>query len=411
MALQTLAQNLGGALPAPQKVDFNTAVPGPDGNYYAVNPKTGQLEMLVASFVPGSGYESGLPEYTTYFASEVPADNQQHAPLAVAQDGGFDLGDALGGIGSLIGGTAAFGVGGLTGASPFTGMDPQDALMLDAAGLATGIGLGSSGVLDAGLTGAADTAVLAGGDAAVTGAADTLAAGEFTGGLTGAATGAPGLAAPGATTPGISAGIGASALAPGAFAAESLYPVAGGLTAASAAAPAIAGNAGVASALGISPATLQMLGVLGATGLGVYGANQQADAYGDLANQLRADRQPYLNQSLAWMNDPNAYFEGPGKAALDANLRALSIHGNPAGSPWAIATANEAALRDWRNAVSGFGNLGLGGQGLQAQATGNSINADTNVYNAIGAGLGQLTNPQPTLEQLIRQLSGSGVSL
>ena len=141
--------------------------------------------------------------------------------------------------------------------------------------------------------------------------------------------------------------------------------------------------------------------------LGVYGADQASDAYGDLAGQLRADRLPFLNQSVDWLNDPNAYFEGPGKAALDANLRALSIHGNPATSPWALGTANEAALKNWQNAVLGFATPGLAGVNTAANVSGKSIDADAGVYNAIGSGIANLTNPQPTILDLIKAMGGN----
>ena len=347
-----------------------------NGVISAINPNTGQMEQLFADpFIAQDG--STVDYQTLYFADEAP-------PGAIGMwqgQEGTALRNFLLSAGAVAGGAA---------------LAPAGA---GAAGASTGLGAGE-------LAAAEGATELLGGAGA-----DALGGG-FTGGFTGTAAGAPGFTGAAAGSPGLAAASGGGTLAPGFFAAESLYPVAGGLSAASVPA-ALAPNEGIFGPTG--PGTgLGTLGTLGATALGVIGANNAANAYGDLSGQLREDRLPFLNQSVDWLNNPQAYFEGPGQAALQGNLRALSIYGNPAGNPWAIETANEAALRDYRNAVLGFGNLGLGGQGIQAQLGGQEINAETGAWNAVGGGIANMTNPQPTLEQLlaqIRRAGGSSVSL
>ena len=330
------------------------------GHYWAVNPRTGQPEPIVWSGLGVQGAPDDPNEY--YFQSEAPAGVQ--SPLL--QD---NSSSGFGDLGRIVGAGLGMG-GGVLGAnlgSDIVSGDPLmpygNAAMLDAAGLAAGAGLGASGVLDAG----------------------TLAAGTGDTTLLGQAT----------------EQLGTEALAPleagvdGGPIVSNFSPAAGGSYNAMTGAAAGAGAGSALSNLtGWDPNLVQLGGVLAGTGLGIYGAGQAADAYGNLAVQLRQDRLPYLEQSQAWLNDPNLYFEGPGQAALQGNLRALSIHGNPAGNPWALATANEAALRDWRNAVSGFGNLGLGGEATQANLGSQGINAEGGIYDALGYGIGQVTQPR-----------------
>lgn len=191
---------------------------------------------------------------------------------------------------------------------------------------------------------------------------------------------------------------------------------AGAVSGGGAGAAALAGGSAadkLSDALGISKDTLSLLGIAGATGLGVYGADQKADALTDIANQLRADRKPFLDQSLAWLNDPNAYLSGPGKASMDAVLRSLSVRGNPTGLPSSMALAGDYGLRSWLDAVTNMGSLGTGGEGVQASLGAGAADADASGLNAIGWGLNQATQPQDlTLAQLIKGMrSPNGKSL
>jgi hypothetical protein len=172
----------------------------------------------------------------------------------------------------------------------------------------------------------------------------------------------------------------------------------GGLGGATTGGTALAGGSALSRVLGGAGSNTDwasLLGTLGATGLGVYGSGQQADAYRDIANQSRADRAPYLARSLEYLNNPQAYINGPGQASMDATLRSLSASGgNPIDQPTSLAIATQAGLRDWQNAVTGFGNLGLAGEDTRANLMAQGANADANQFNALGYGLGELTRPR-----------------
>lgn len=285
--------------------------------------------------------------------------------------------------------------------------------LMGGAALAGGGAAGAAGVgaeaAGAGATGVEAAAAAAGGASPVLGAA------PVTGLASGGAALTPAAAATGAVAGGMTlanGSSGASAATTGAQVAE------GGGSDGGAAGGGSSGGTGLAptaanTALGrIMDGTatqadwLSILGTAGATGLGLYGSGQQADALRDIANQARADRQPFLSASLGYLNNPQSYAEGPGKAMLDANLRALSAkHGNPIDSPTALGIATQAGLSDWRNSVLGFGNLGLAGQDSRMQMQANAAGADANGLNALGWGLGQVTNPPTSIEQLMRQMS------
>jgi hypothetical protein len=174
----------------------------------------------------------------------------------------------------------------------------------------------------------------------------------------------------------------------------------------------VANTGGIAAAAGLSPEVLRLLGIAGVTGLGMYGANKQADSLRDIAAASEARRAPFYNKSIEYLNNPEAYYSGPGQASLNATLRALSArHGNPIGSPTALGIATEAGMRDWRDAVTGFGNMGLSGEDARMNLQGQATGADANVLNALGYGIGQATNPPTSLEQLLRGMRGGSLSV
>lgn len=155
----------------------------------------------------------------------------------------------------------------------------------------------------------------------------------------------------------------------------------------------------------------KLLGGLLSAGLGMYGSNQQAKSLMDIANQAKADRQPFLNAALGYLGNPDSYFAGPGKSAMDATLRGLSASvGNPIGSPTAMGIATEAGLRDWRNAVTGFGNMGLAGQDLRAGLQSQAAQADANGLNALGYGLNTVLNPQPNITDIVKAMNMGGLA-
>jgi hypothetical protein len=307
------------------------------------------------------------------------------APMILAIGGGA-LGAAAG---AGAEGASAAGAIGSEGASPM--------LLADAGTTMTDVGAGygaGSGSLGGGITpGAAATGIGAG--AAGTG----LTAGTTASGVGGGALGT---------------GVTGSGTALGTFGSESLYPVLGGTAAAAGAtglgatagsagagagttAGAAAGGSALSRILDGSATTgdyADLLGKLGAAGLGAYGANEQSNRLRDIYNDMATKRQPFLDKSVQYMNDPASYAAGPGAANLDAVLRRLSVNGNPANNPTSLGIATQAGLSDWRNAVTGFGNLGLSGEDTRANVATNAATAAGNVYGDIGYGLGAITAPR-----------------
>ena len=151
---------------------------------------------------------------------------------------------------------------------------------------------------------------------------------------------------------------------------------------------------------------ISVLGTAGATGLGMFSANQQSNALADLQNQMRADRLPYLQASQGWLANPQSYAEGPGQSFMDATLRGLSArHGNPISSPTALSLATQAGMQDWRNAVSGMGSLGLGGQGIQADLGAGAARSQADIWGNLAGGISDVVNPRRSLADLMRDYS------
>ena len=149
---------------------------------------------------------------------------------------------------------------------------------------------------------------------------------------------------------------------------------------------------------------VSVLGTAGATGLGMFSANQQANTLERLAAENRADRLPYLQASQGYLADPESYVSGPGAAAMKGTLAGLSAKfGNPIGSPTAMAISNEAALRDWRDAVTGFGNMGLSGADTRANLGMAGATADANKWTTLAGGISNVVNPPRSLADLLRE--------
>lgn len=167
---------------------------------------------------------------------------------------------------------------------------------------------------------------------------------------------------------------------------------------------------------------VKILGQLGATGLGLLGANNQAKSLADLAAKYQEYGAPSRGRYEASMKpgfDPTTI---PGYAgALDSTsqaiLRKLSTQGNPYGSPGGLIEANKAivsgtalpAINEYQrlNANTGFGSSMNAALGLQTQG----IGADKNIYDALGYGLGQLTAPPKTdLASLLKSLQMGGLA-
>ncbi len=161
-------------------------------------------------------------------------------------------------------------------------------------------------------------------------------------------------------------------------------------------------------------------GKLLATGLGAYGSNQQANALKGLAGTYQEYGAPSRARFEASMSpgfDPSSI---PGYAgALDTASKSILARlsasgGNPWGNPGGLIEANKAiingtampAINEYQrlNANTGFGSSMNAALGLQGQA----IGADANVLNALGYGVNAITNPTPSITELLAQIAKAG---
>lgn len=239
---------------------------------------------------------------------------------------------------------------------------------------------------------AAPAAAPAGGAAGGTGI--TTGARGVTG-LTQGAAGASGLAAaPAAGT----------ALAPGFFAAESLAPTGG-----ASGGPPPAGGAGAGITLSQIAA-----GAIPAA-FGAFGANQQANQYGALANQYMAMGAPYRSRLSDLYSDPEDWLNSPEvqipvQQGTNILARSLSTKGNPTGSGNALQELQNYAskqlfdrLGSEKDRLAGFG--GLSAYNSAAPSAANAqIGAQKGIYDAIGAGAADIFNPprRYNLQDLLR---------
>lgn len=149
----------------------------------------------------------------------------------------------------------------------------------------------------------------------------------------------------------------------------------------------------------------QLLGSLGAAGLGAAGANAQGDAYSDVADKYLALGAPYRDKLLETYQPGYSIANSPDfMNALDvgaqAAARATSAKsGNPVDNPGAYAEMQKyisgslalPQLNTTRSQLGTFGQLGTNIAGANdTQAAGQT----GGMYNALGYGLGQLTQPQ-----------------
>ena len=167
---------------------------------------------------------------------------------------------------------------------------------------------------------------------------------------------------------------------------------------------------------------VSVLGTVGATGLGILGANAQTNAYQDVANRFIDLGAPYRALNLASYQPGFSMQNEPGYSDALANtqsqfLRAASAgrapgvaRGNPFDNPGAWAetmkyvNANLAlpALTSYRSGLERSGGLGLGA-GANASLAG--AGTAGGIYNALGSGLSNLTNPPSTVNtDLLNQL-------
>jgi hypothetical protein len=162
-----------------------------------------------------------------------------------------------------------------------------------------------------------------------------------------------------------------------------------------------------------------LAGILGSTGLGILGANEQADASRDVADKYLAMGAPYrdrLNASYApgfsMADQPD--FMNALDIGANAAARATSAKvGNPVDNPGAYAEMQKyisgslalPQLNTYRSQLGSFGQLGTAVAGANDTSAANQTGS---MYNALGYGLGNLTQPQDSLSELLKR---SGVKL
>lgn len=177
----------------------------------------------------------------------------------------------------------------------------------------------------------------------------------------------------------------------------------------------------LAQQTGLSPSNaLKLLGQLGSAGLGAYASNKQAGALNDLANQYLNMGAPYRAMLASSYADPNAFLANDPsiRASVDqgtnALARSLSVTGNPAQSGRTLQELQNYAtqglygqLGNERNRLANFGglsNFNAAAPTTQTQA----IGQNANVYNALGYGINQITNPQPSLADIWKSINATG---
>lgn len=160
-----------------------------------------------------------------------------------------------------------------------------------------------------------------------------------------------------------------------------------------------------------------VLGGLAGTGLGIAGSISQQHALQDLADKQMAMGAPYRDRLASLYADPNSFLKSaevttPVQQGTDALARSLSVQGNPIGSGHALQelqdySANQlfGKLGQEKDRLAGYGGL----TAYNAAAPGTAlagVNAGSNVWNAVGSGVANLTNPQPSLIDIFKSMKG-----
>jgi len=167
-----------------------------------------------------------------------------------------------------------------------------------------------------------------------------------------------------------------------------------------------------------SASIASMLGKLGAAGLGAYASNQQSNALAEQAAKFAEFGAPYRQQLASLQSDPGSFLSSPRvTSAVDqgtsAMARALSARdGNPTGSGRALQELQNYStnqlygqLTNRENQLANFGGLS-NFNAAAPSANLASVQQTGNMYNAIGAGINDIFNPQPTYLDLIKAMKG-----
>lgn len=161
----------------------------------------------------------------------------------------------------------------------------------------------------------------------------------------------------------------------------------------------------------------KLAGTIGAAGLGVLGANQQAGALNDVADKYLQLGAPFRGKLLESYSPGFSMMNEPGfKDAMDVStksvLSGLSAQvGNPYDNPGAVQEAQKyimgnvalPQLNTYRSQLGTFGALGTNTAGTADMG---SAGASGGMYDALGYGLSQLTGNDTSLEGILKKYPG-----
>jgi hypothetical protein len=167
---------------------------------------------------------------------------------------------------------------------------------------------------------------------------------------------------------------------------------------------------------------LKIGGTLGSGVLGAIGSSKQADSLKAMAEEYknygapsRARFEASFAPGFTMENDPG--YTDALNASAKGTLHALSVTGNPAGSPnaWAASLKDNfdrtayPALKDYRainGNAGGISTFNAAAPGTDAAAVG----ANSNIFNSAGKTLANLTNPseQFSLAELMKKYQSGG---
>jgi hypothetical protein len=285
-------------------------------------------------------------------------------------------------------------------------------VILGAAGFAGAAAAGAGAAGTASGVGTAEAAGALGGAAGTSGGGLTLAEAA---GVTGAAGTAAG------TTGGMIGTEAALNAGTGATTAGTVGAEGGGLGGATTGGAAMTGGGSALSRLtGIDSDYLQLGGTALATGLGLYGSNQQAGALNDLADKYMAIGAPSRARYEATFAPDFKPQDIPGyQGAIDTSMQSLlrqisARDGNPWGSPGGTTEALKyvtgnvglPAIQNYRNQLAATGGYNAFNTAAPGAAAG-AVGAQGNTYNVLGAGIADLTQPRQrySLSDMYRSLA------
>jgi hypothetical protein len=163
------------------------------------------------------------------------------------------------------------------------------------------------------------------------------------------------------------------------------------------------------------PNLTNILGTLGSTALGVYGAGQASNQLHSVYDQITNARAPSLSAFNNAVTNPNSWYtSAPAMGAADAASRALSTQGNSADNPSLISQLSANQLGGYNKYLTTMAGPAFGAQPLQAQLGQNLATAAQGIPANLASGLGSLTGTDPTsrlldgLKKLLKPNSTSG---